>query len=154
VAVYYFHDLVHGIKWMGFFYKVLCKIGGSAVVVLCCLVFFVAGGELLPVCLTYVLWQSGQVSLYTSDREYLSCAWSLCVSRLANVYVVWNVILRSIRLKMFVIYKVSLPIYVKLAHFFAVWVVICLSGLGVGGLCSFIGKELLCRMLCIMFSSC
>jgi len=31
---------------MGFFYKVLCKIGGSAVVAPCCHVFFVAGGEL------------------------------------------------------------------------------------------------------------
>ena len=39
----------------------------------------------LPVCSTYVLWQSGQVSLYTPDMEYLSCARSLCVSRLANV---------------------------------------------------------------------
>jgi len=27
----------------------------------------------LPVCPTYALWQSGQVSLYTADREYLSC---------------------------------------------------------------------------------
>jgi len=31
---------------MGFFYQVLCKIGGSAVVAPCCLVFFVVGGEL------------------------------------------------------------------------------------------------------------
>ena len=31
---------------MGFFYKMLCKIGGCAVVAPCCLVFFVAGGEL------------------------------------------------------------------------------------------------------------
>ena len=29
-----------------------------------------------------------------------------------------------------------------------------MSQLGVGGLCGFIGKELLCRMLCIMLSSC
>jgi len=108
----------------------------------------------LSACLTYVLWQSGQVSLYTPDREYVSCARSLCVSRLANVYVVRNVILRSVRLKMFVMYEVSLLIYVKHAHFCVVWVVICLSGLGVGGLCGFIGKDLLCRMLCIMFSSC
>ena len=91
----------------------------------------------LPVCLTYVLWPSGQVSLYTFDREYLLCSRCLCVSGLANVCVVRNVILRSVHLKMFVMYEVSLPIYVKLAHFCVVWIVICLSGLGVGSLCSF-----------------
>jgi len=85
----------------------------------------------LPVCPTYVLWQSGQVSLYTPDREYLSCARPLCVNRLANMYVVRNVVLRSVRLKMFLMYEVSLLTYVKLAHFCVVWVVICLSGLGV-----------------------
>ena len=46
-----------------------------------------------------------------------------------------------------------LPTYLKLTHVCVVWLVICLSGLGVGVLCGFIGKEL-CRMLCIMFSSC
>jgi len=71
----------------------------------------------LPVCSTYVLWQSGQVSLYTPDMEYLSCARSLCVSRLANMCVVRNVILSSVLLKTFVMYEVSSPIYVKLAHF-------------------------------------
>ena len=100
------------------------------------------------------MWQSSQVSLYRPDREYLPCPRSLCVSRLANVCVVRNVILRSVLLKKFVMYEVSLPIYVKLAHFCVVWVVICLPGLGVGSLCGFIGEELLCRMLCIMFSSC
>ena len=63
-------------------------------------------------------------------------------------------ILRSVCLKMFVMYEVSLPIYMKQAHCCQVWVVICLSGLGFGGLYGFIGKELLCRMLCIMFNSC
>ena len=33
------------------------------------------------------------------------------------MWVVGNVILGSVRLKMFVMYEVSLPIYVKLAHF-------------------------------------
>ena len=42
---------------------------------------------------------------------------------------------------MFVMYVVSLPMYVKLAHFWVVWVVVGLLGLGVGGLCGFIGKE-------------
>ena len=46
MTVYYFHDLVHGAKRMGIFYKVLYKTGGSAVVAPCCHVFFVAGGEL------------------------------------------------------------------------------------------------------------
>jgi len=41
------------------------------------------------------------------------------------VCVVRNVILRSVLLKMFVMYEVSLLIYVKLAHFCVVWVVIC-----------------------------
>ena len=71
------------------------------------------------------------------------------------VCLVRKVILRSVLLKMFVMYVFSLPMYVKLAHFWVVWVVVGLSGLGVGGgLCGFIGKELLWRMLCIMFSSC
>jgi hypothetical protein len=72
--------------------------------------------------------------------EYLSSDWSLWASRLANVCVVRNVILRSVLLKMFVMFVVSLPMYVKLANF---------CGVGsykftwFGGLCGFIGKELL-----------
>ena len=69
----------------------------------------------LAVCPTYVLWQSGQVSLYTPDREYLSCAQSLCVCWLTCV--VQNVILRSVFLKMFVMSAASLLLYVKLALF-------------------------------------
>ena len=65
-----------------------------------------------------------------------------------------NAILRSVFLKMFVTYEVSLLVYENLAHFCVVCGVSCLLGLGVVGLCGFIGKELLCRMLCIMFSSC
>ena len=38
----------------------------------------------------------------------------------------------------------------KLAHFCVVCGGACLFGLGVLGLCGFIGKILLCRMLCIM----
>jgi len=78
----------------------------------------------------------------------------LWASRLAMVCVVRNVILRSVLLKMFVMYVVSLPMYVKLAHFWVVWVVKGLSGLEIGVLCGFIGKEFLWRMLCITFSSC
>ena len=118
----------------------------------CCLVFFVAGGELSSCLSDHVLWHSGHVSLYTPDREYLSCARSLCVSRLANVYVVRNVILRSILLKMFVMYEVSLPMFVKQAHFCVVWVVICLSGLGVG-VCAILlerGYCVGCSVLCLV----
>ena len=61
----------------------------------------------------------------------MSSAQSLWVSRLSNVCVVRNVILRSVLLKMFVKYMVSLLMYVKLAHFCVVWVVMSLSGLGV-----------------------
>jgi len=100
------------------------------------------------------LWQSGQVNFYTPDREYLSHGRSLCVSRFANVCVVRNAILRSVLLKMFVMYEVSLPVFVKLAHLCVVCVVARLFGLGVVGLCGLIGKVLLCRMLCITFSSC
>ena len=77
----------------------------------------------------------------TPEREYLSSARSLWVSRLANVFVVRKMNLRSVLLKMFVMYVVLLQIYVKLAHFCVVWVFVGLSGLGV--LCGFIGKELL-----------
>ena len=108
----------------------------------CGLVFFVAGGE-LSFCLSNIRFMTGQVSLYTPEREYLSGARSLWVSRLASVFVVRKVILRSVLLKMFVMYVVSLPMYVKLAHFCVVWVFVGLSGLGVWGLCGFIGKELL-----------
>jgi len=79
---------------------------------------------------------------------------SVCVSRLAMVCLVRKVILRSVLLKMFVLYVVSLPMYVKLAHFWMVWLVVGLSGLGVVDLCGFIVKDLLWRMLCIMISSC
>ena len=64
--------------------------------------------------------------------------------------VVWNVILRSVLLKIFVMYEVSLPMYVKLAHFCVVWVVICLSGLGVGVCVVLLGRSYCvgCYVLC------
>ena len=70
------------------------------------------------------------------------------------MFVVRNAILSSVRLKMFVIYEVSLPMYVKLAHFCVGRGVTCFLVLRVGGLCGCIGKELLCNMLWMMFSSC
>ena len=59
---------------MGFLCQACSKIGGIAVFAPCCLMFFVAGGELFPVCPIYALWQSGQVSLYRPEHEYLSWA--------------------------------------------------------------------------------
>ena len=44
----------------------------------------------------------------------------LCVSTFPVVFLVQRAILRSVRLKMLVMYEVSLPIYVKLAHFWGV----------------------------------
>ena len=41
----------------------------------------------------------------------------LCVSRFPMVFSVRRAILSSVRLKMLVMYEVSLPTYVKLAHF-------------------------------------
>ena len=64
---------------MGFLYQVFRKIGGIAVFATCCLVFFIAGGELASLSVqhmlpSYALWQSGQVSLYMPERDYLSWA--------------------------------------------------------------------------------
>jgi hypothetical protein len=65
----------------------------------------------LPVCPTYVLWQSGQVNLYNPDKENLSREWwSLWVSKLPKLWVVQKAILSPVRLKMFVMYVVSLPV--------------------------------------------
>ena len=60
-----------------------------------------------------------------------------------------NVILRSVRLKMFVMYEVSLPTYVKLAHFCVVCVVICLSGLGLG-VCAVLSERSCCVGCCVL----
>ena len=70
--------------------------------------------------------------------------------RLASVFVVRKVILRSVLLKKFVMYVISLPMSVKLAHFCVVWFV-GLSGLGVGGFMWFLlGRSYCegCYVLC------
>jgi hypothetical protein len=63
-----------------------------------------------------VLLQPGQEILYAPDSEYMFRGF-LCVSRFPIVFFVRRAILRSVRLKMFVMYEVSLPIYVNLAYF-------------------------------------
>ena len=57
------------------------------------------------------------MSLYAPDREYMTWVRFLCVSRFPLVFLVRRAILRSVPLKMLVMYEVSLPTYVKLAHF-------------------------------------
>ena len=54
--------------------------------ILCC-VLCSGSRTVLSVCPIYALWQSGQVNLYTPDREYLSRGRAFFVSRLANVCV-------------------------------------------------------------------
>jgi len=53
----------------------------------------------LPVCLTYALLESGQVSLYTPNSENLSGVGFLWESRFPLVFVVRNAILSSVFLK-------------------------------------------------------
>ena len=68
------------------------------------------------------------------------------------VCVVRNVILRSGRFKLFVMYVVSLPMCVKLAHFWVVWVVKFLSGLEIGVCVILLGRSYCggCCVLCLV----
>jgi hypothetical protein len=71
------------------------------------------------------------------------------------VLFVQNAIFMLVCLNKFVIYVVSFPIYVNVTHFcFCVWVVCFCCDLGWCGLCSCTAKELLCKMLWMVFSSC
>ena len=56
--------------------------------------------------------------MYALDCEYMSGVGFLWVSRFPIVFLVQRAILGSVCPKMFVMYEVSLSIYVKLAHFF------------------------------------
>ena len=78
----------------------------------------------------------------------------LWVSRFPIVFLVRRELLRSVCLKMLVMYEVSLPIYVKLAHFLEVLGSFGFAGLRMWGLWSLMGKELFCKMLWMVFSSC
>jgi hypothetical protein len=90
--------------------------------------------KLLPVCPTYALLQSGLVSLYAPERVYLSGVTCFCTSRFWIVLLVLSAIFMSVFLNRLVIYVVSLPMYVKVAHFY-VWVLVCPFEGVVGGLC-------------------
>ena len=95
--------------------------------------------KLHPVCPTYALLHSGQVSLYAPDLLYLSRAWGFGISSFWSVLLVRRLILISAFLKIFVINMVSLPMYVKGAHFCVVlsgfWLGVMLGCLGVGCVC-------------------
>jgi len=87
------HDVVHGAEGVSFFIKVFRETG--------CVVLFrktvtrslYRVAKRRPVCPTYVLLQSGQVSLYTPDSENLSGVGFLWESRFPIVFVVRNTVL-------------------------------------------------------------
>jgi len=70
----------------------------------------------LPVCPTSALLQSRQVSLYTPDNANLSRAGFLCLSRISKVLLVRKAIFKSVCLNVLVMYSVSFPMHVKVAH--------------------------------------
>ena len=70
----------------------------------------------LPVRSMQALLQSGQVNLYTPNNANLSMGGFLCVSRLSKVLLVRNAIFKPVCLKVLVLYGISLPTYVKVAH--------------------------------------
>ena len=82
---------------------------------------------LRPVCLTYALPQSGQVSSYTPDLEYGSVFCCLHVTRFCMLLSVRNAIFMSAFLNRLVIKVVCLPMYVKVAQF-CVWSFVCVYG--------------------------
>ena len=112
--------------------------------------------KLLPVYPTYALLQSRHVNLYAPDLLYLSRVGGFGISSFWRV-LVRSVILRSVFLKRFVIKLVSLPMYVKGAHFRVV-VSVFLVGvmvfcLGVGAMCVWTGNPLFSMMSWMVSSS-
>ena len=111
-----------------------------------------------PVCPTYVLLQSGHVSLYAPDLLYSSRVWGFVISSFWSVLLVRRMILMSAFLKMFVIKVFFLPKYVKGAHlcvvFSVFWLGVAVGCLGVGCVCVCvcIGNPLF-RMMSWMVSS-
>ena len=124
----------------------------------CMFVLIISLIEASPVCPIYALSQSGHVSLYAPERVYLSGVMCFCISRFWIVLRVLSAIFRPVFLNRLVIYAVSLPTYVKDAHF-CVWVPVFLSEgvVGecpmVGVLCVWIGNPLFSMMPRMVFSS-
>ena len=78
----------------------------------------------------------------------------LCLSRFSNVLLVQNAIFMSVCLNTLVIYNVSLPTYVKVAHLCLEVCVDCCRVIFLGCcLCGMIRYESVCRMLCVILSS-
>ena len=84
--------------------------------------------KLISICPIYTLLQSWHVNLYALDHEYLSVAQCFGISNFVR-----SEILRSVFFNRFVMNVVSLPMYVKEAHF-CVAAPVCPSEV-VGGLC-------------------
>ena len=100
--------------------------------------------KLCPICPTHALLQSGHVSLYALDVLCLSRVWGFGINSFWRVLLVRSVILSSAFLKSFVIKVVSLPMYVKGAHFCVVitvfWLGVMVVCLG-WGLCVCVDRE-------------
>jgi len=99
IAMQYQHDTVHGAEGVSFFIKVLCETGCVVIVSEGFFVLLEPHGKALPVCPTYALLQSGQVSLYIPDSENLLGVGFLWESIFPIMFVVRNAILRSVFLK-------------------------------------------------------
>jgi len=99
MAMQYLHNIVHGAEGVSFFIKVFRENGVWLLFLKAFSCFLNRVAKHLPVCLTYALLQSGQVSLYNPDSENLSGVGFLWESRFPMVFVVWNAILISVFLK-------------------------------------------------------
>ena len=87
MAVYYTHNNMRPNEWASSI-RCLAKLDVLLLLRKVVLYFLYRVENRLPVCPTYVLWQSGQVDLCTPDKENLSGAWSLWVSKLPKLYIV------------------------------------------------------------------
>jgi hypothetical protein len=77
----------------------------------------------------------------------LSVGGFLCSSRLSKVLLVWNAIFKSVCLNMLLMYSVSLPTYVKVAHLCLEFSVECCLVVLLGCcFCGVMGNELLCKI--------
>ena len=99
----------------------------------------------------------GHVSLYAPDLLYLSRVWGFGISSFWRVLLLRSVILRSAFLKRFVIKVVSLPMYMKGAHFCVVvsvfWLEVMVGCLGAGAMCVWTGNPLFSIMSWMVSSS-
>ena len=93
--------------------------------------------------------------MYTPDNADLSVGGFLCLSRLSKLLFVRNAIFKSVCLNMLVMYSVSLPTCVKVAHLcLEVNVECCLVVFWGCCFCGVMGNEFLCKMFWMTLSSC